>query len=56
MKNKRYAIIIAIVAVLSFVLITAGVTYAFFSYIKTGTTENTIQAGSITFHYDETTQ
>ena len=56
MKNKKYAIFVAVVAVLSFVLITAGVTYAFFSYIGTGLTENTIEAGSITFHYDETTK
>ncbi len=55
MKNKKYAIVLAIVAVLSFVLITLGVTYAFFSYIKTGTTENTVRAGSVTFHYDEIT-
>ena len=56
MKKKKYPLFIAIVAVLSFVLITIGVTYAFFSYIGTGLTENEIRAGSITFHYDETTR
>ena len=55
MNKKKYPIFLAIVAVLSFVLITIGVTYAFFNYIGTGLTENTIKAGSITFHYDETT-
>lgn len=54
--KKKYPIFLAIVAVLAFVLITFGVTYAFFSYIAKGETENTIRAGSITFHYDEVTK
>lgn len=30
-------------------LITLGITYAFFNYVKTGTAENIISSGSITF-------
>ena len=55
-KNKKYMILVTIVAVLSFVFITLGVTMAFFNYMKEGNTENTIKAGSITFYYDETTK
>ena len=54
MKNKQR--IITLVAVLGFLLITAGVTYAFFSYSKAGTTENTVSSGAITFLYDEINQ
>ena len=52
-KGKR---IIALVAVLGIILITAGATYAWFSYSKSGAKENTISAGSITFHYKESSQ
>ena len=38
---------------LSIALITLGVTYAFFSYIGSGTTENTVSSDTITFLYDE---
>ena len=31
------------------VIITGGVTYAFFNYTKRGTTENTVTTGTITF-------
>ncbi len=34
-------------------LITAGVTYAFYSYSKSGSTESTIRSGKVTLHYDE---
>lgn len=51
MKNKKR--LIALVAVLGIVLITAGVTYAWFSYSRSGTKENSISTGSITFHYTE---
>ena len=54
MKNKQR--IITLVAVLGFLLITVGVTYAFFSYIGSGSTENTISSDSITFLYEEINQ
>ena len=53
MKNKKKQIIITLVAIISLILITVGVTYAFFNYAKEGTTDNTIQTGSITFLYTE---
>ena len=54
MKNKKG--LIALVAMLGIVLITAGATYAWFSYSKSGTKENTISSGAITFHYEEGAQ
>ena len=53
--SKHKSSIIAVLAVFGMILITAGVTYAFFTYTKVGTTVNTITADSITFHYDEKT-
>ena len=57
MKNlkeiKRLLIVASIVLLF---VITLGVTYAFFTYVKDGTTENTIKSGSITFLYDEINQ
>ena len=47
MKNKKKQIIITLVAIISLIVITVGVTYAFFNYAKEGTTDNTIQTGSI---------
>lgn len=52
-KKKTTGIVLSVLGVLSLVLITAGVTYAFFSYAKQGTTENSITTGTITFLYDE---
>ena len=51
--DKGKKTILGLFAVLSLVIITIGGTYAFFSYTQTGTTENSISAGSITFFYDE---
>ena len=53
MKNKKKQIIITLVAIISLIVITVGVTYAFFNYAREGTTDNTIQTGSITFLYTE---
>ena len=53
MKNRKKQIIITLVAIISLIVITVGVTYAFFNYAKEGTTDNTIQTGSITFLYTE---
>ena len=53
MKNKKKQVIITLVAIISLVVITVGVTYAFFNYAKIGTTDNTVKTGSITFLYTE---
>ena len=53
MKNKKKQIIITLIAIISLVAITVGVTYAFFNYAKIGTTDNTVKTGSITFLYTE---
>lgn len=53
MNKKSTGLLLSVLGVISLVLITAGVTYAFFSYTKEGVTENTISTGTITFLYDE---
>lgn len=53
MNKKSTGLLLSILGVISLVLITTGVTYAFFSYTKQGTTENVIKTGTITFLYDE---
>ena len=53
-KKKSTGLLLSILGVISLVLITAGVTYAFFSYAKQGEKENTLSTGSITFIYNET--
>ena len=53
-KRKSTGLLLSILGVISLVLITAGVTYAFFSYAKQGEKQNTISTGSITFIYNET--
>ncbi len=52
--RRKTGLLLSILGVISLVLITAGVTYAFFSYAKEGQTENTISTGTIRFAYDET--
>lgn len=56
MNKKSTGLLLSVLGVLSLVLITAGVTYAFFNYAKLGTTENSITTGSLTFLYDEINQ
>jgi len=51
--NKKTALMVSVLGIISIVLVTAGVTFAFFSYAKQGTTENSIKTGSITFIYEE---
>ena len=51
MKNKQ--IIITLIAIISLIVITVGVTYAFFNYSRTGTTDNVVKTGGITFLYTE---
>ena len=53
MKNKKKQIIITLIAIISLIVITVGVTYAFFNYSRTGTTDNVVKTGGITFLYTE---
>jgi len=53
MKNKKKQVIITLIAIISLIVITVGVTYAFFNYAKEGTTDNVVKTGSITFLYTE---
>ena len=53
MKDKKKQIIITLVAIISLIVITVGVTYAFFNYAKEGTTDNVVKTGGITFLYTE---
>ena len=54
MKNKK--IVVSVLGILGIILTTIGVTYAFFSYSKTGTKENKISSGKVTFLYTEASQ
>ena len=53
MKNKKKQIIITLIAIISLIVITVGVTYAFFNYAKEGATDNVVKTGGITFLYTE---
>ena len=53
MKNNKKTVIVTLIAIISLIVITVGVTYAFFNYAKIGTTDNTIKTGTITFLYTE---
>ncbi len=57
MKNnkKTTGLLLSILGVISLILITAGVTYAFFTYTKEGETPNSISTGTIVFQYNELT-
>ena len=52
-NSKKKQVLLTLLGVISLIVITVGVTYAFFNYVKEGTTDNTIQTGSITFLYTE---
>ena len=54
MRKKQN--ILMLIALFGLIAITAGVTYAFFSYAKEGTTDNTLTTGTITFLYTETSE
>ncbi len=51
--NSKKKTLFLILTLISIVIITLGVTYAFFQYVKEGSTENSIQLGKITFIYEE---
>ena len=52
-NSKKKQVLLTLIAIISLIVITVGVTYAFFNYAKEGTTDNTLQTGSITFLYTE---
>ena len=52
-NSKKKQVLLTLIAIISLIVITVGVAYAFFNYAKEGTTDNTIQPGSITFLYTE---
>ncbi len=53
---KNQSRMLLILALFLLVAVTAGVSYAFFNYVRLGTTENAITTGTITFLYDEVNQ
>ncbi len=53
MKGKKKQIFLTLIAVLSLILITVGVSYSLFTYSKTGVTDNIIKTGKINFLYTE---
>ena len=55
-QKRKKQLIVSTVLLLSLVLITVGISYAFFTYIGNGSTENTITTGNLTFIYDEKNQ
>ncbi len=52
MKNKKVWIF-SILGIISILIVTLGITYAFFNYAKEGMTDNSITTGKITFLYEE---
>lgn len=52
-KKQNRQTLMMILCLLILVIITSSVTYAFFSYMKEGLTENVIKTGNITFVYEE---
>lgn len=54
MKNNSKQTVLSIVGIAILVIAVVGVSFAFFTYTKNGTTNNVITTGSITFAYEET--
>ena len=52
-SNKKKQIFLTLIAVLSLILITVGVSYSLFTYSKVGTTDNVVKTGKINFLYTE---
>jgi len=53
MENNSKQAVLSIVGIAILVIAVVGVSFAFFSYSKTGTTNNVITTGSISFTYNE---
>ena len=52
-KNNNRLVLSSILGIISLILITLGVTYAVFTYIKEGTTDNVVTSGTLKFLYTE---
>ena len=52
-ENKKKQIFLTLIAVLSLILITVGVSYSLFTYSKTGVTDNIVKTGKVNFLYTE---
>ena len=50
---KKKEMLLSVLALIGLIVITTGVTFAFFNYAREGSTENTVTTGSITFLYTE---
>ena len=55
MNNKKKALILSIIGLISLIIVTIGITYAVFTYTKLGTTDNTVTSGTLKFLYTENT-
>ena len=53
MENRKRNLIVIVLLLIGTVLITIGTTIAFFNYAKTGSTENSIETGHLSFIYEE---
>ena len=53
MKKKKQGIVITSVLLVCLIFVVVGVSFAFFTYSRQGSKENTITTGSLTFVYDE---
>lgn len=51
--DKKNQILMSVLGVFALVIVTVGVSYAFFTYSRTGTTTNSIKSGEISFTYKE---
>lgn len=52
--DRKSQILMSVLGVFALVIVTVGVSYAFFTYSRTGKQTNTIQSGKISFYYTET--
>ncbi len=55
-SNKKKQVFLTLIAVLSLILITVGVSYSLFNYSKTGVTDNIVKTGKINFLYTEVSE
>lgn len=51
--DRKSQVLMSVLGVFALVIVTVGVSYAFFSYTRTGARTNTIQSGKISFYYTE---
>ena len=53
MKDKKRQVILVSLLMMSLLLLTLGVSVSLFSYVRKGSTENSVKLGAITFKYTE---